>query len=59
MQRYEDERFEDYYFEFNQKENAGIMELDTDKGFFTGNTVEFFNISNRFVDAGDHMVFPI
>ena len=43
----EGERFEDYYFEFNQKENTGIMELDTDKGFFTGNTVEFFNNENK------------
>lgn len=41
-----EEKFEDYYFEFNQKENVGTMELDTDKGYLTGNTNEFFNNSN-------------
>ena len=41
-----EEKFEDYYFEFNQKENVGTMELDTDKGYITGNTNEFFNNSN-------------
>ena len=40
------EKFEDYYFQFNQKENVGTMELDTDKGYLTGNTNEFFNNSN-------------
>ncbi len=42
----EGEKFEDYYFEFNKKENVSIMELDTDKGYFTGKTKEFFNNSN-------------
>ena len=40
------EKFEDYYFEFNEKENISLMELDTDKGYFTGNTKEFLNNSN-------------
>lgn len=41
-----DEKFEDYYFEFNKKENTSIMELDTDKGYFTGKRKEFLNNSN-------------
>ena len=40
------EKFEDYYFEFNEKEDISLMELDTDKGYFTGNTKEFLNNSN-------------
>ncbi len=43
----EGEKFEDYYFEFNEKENVGTMELDADKGFFTGETNSFFNNSNK------------
>lgn len=43
---FEGEKFEDYYFEFNKKENVGTMELYTDKGYFTGKTNEFFNNSN-------------
>ena len=44
---FDGEKFEDYYFEFDQKENVGIMELDVDKGFFTGKTNNFFNNSNK------------
>lgn len=40
------EKFEDYYFEFNEKESISLMELDTDKGYFTGKTKEFLNNSN-------------
>jgi galactose mutarotase-like enzyme len=40
------EKFEDYYFEFNQIENTGIMDLATNKGYFTGKINEFFNNSN-------------
>ncbi|MDU5107736.1 aldose 1-epimerase family protein [Clostridium sp.] len=43
---FKDEKFEDYYFEFNKKENTSIMELDTDKGYFTGKTKKFLNNSN-------------
>lgn len=43
---FEDEKFEDYYFEFNEKENISTMELDPNKGYFTGKTNEFFNDSN-------------
>ena len=43
---FNDEKFEDYYFEFNKKENTGVMELDADKGYFTGKTKEFLNNSN-------------
>ncbi|MDV4152603.1 aldose 1-epimerase family protein [Clostridium sp. AL.422] len=43
---FDGEKFEDYYFEFNQKENIGTMELDANKGYFTGKTNEFFNNSN-------------
>lgn len=40
------EKFEDYYFQFNQKENVGNMDLDTSVGYLTGKTNEFFNNSN-------------
>lgn len=40
------EKFEDYYFKFNHLENIGLMELDTNKGYLTGKTTEFFNNSN-------------
>lgn len=40
------EKFEDYYFQFNQVENIGVMELDANKGYLTGKTNEFFNNSN-------------
>ena len=46
--RFDNETFEDYYFEFDKLENAGIMELDSDKGFFKRTTKEFFNNSNKF-----------
>lgn len=42
----DEEKFEDYYFQFNQKENVGNMDLDTSVGYFTGKTNEFFNNSN-------------
>lgn len=41
------EKFEDYYFQFNKKENVGIMELDANTGYFTGKTNEFLNNSNK------------
>ncbi|MGG7144667.1 aldose 1-epimerase family protein [Clostridium nigeriense] len=41
------EKFEDYYFQFNEKENIGTMELDANTGYFTGKTNEFFNNSNK------------
>lgn len=42
----EGEKFEDYYFELNEKENASIMELATNKGYFTGKSKQFLNNSN-------------
>lgn len=42
----EGEKFEDYYFELNEKENASIMELATNEGYFTGKNKEFLNNSN-------------
>ncbi|MGG7215130.1 aldose 1-epimerase family protein [Clostridium nigeriense] len=41
------EKFEDYYFQFNKKENIGIMELDTSTGYFTGKTNELLSNSNK------------
>ncbi len=41
-----DEKLDDYYFEFNKKENISVMELDANNGYFTGKTKEFLNNSN-------------
>ncbi|WP_066896274.1 aldose 1-epimerase family protein [Clostridium nigeriense] len=43
----EGEKFEDYYFQFNQKENSDIMELASDTGYFTGKTKKFFNNEDK------------
>lgn len=40
------EKFDDYYFEFNQKETSGLMELDGASGYFTGSKKPFFNNEN-------------
>lgn len=37
------EKFEDYYFEFNKKENSDSMELNGNSGYFTGIKKPFFN----------------
>lgn len=41
------EKFEDYYFQFNKKEDSDIMELDSKTGYFTGETKKFFNNEDR------------
>lgn len=41
------EKFEDYYLQFNEKERADIMELDSNTGYFTGETKNFFNNENK------------
>lgn len=38
---FENENFEDYYFEFNKKENAKIMNLDSNTGYFSNTESEF------------------
>lgn len=43
----ENETFEDYYFEFNKKENSSLMKLDNTTGCFDGTRTEFFKNSNR------------
>ena len=41
------ESFEDYYFEFNKKENSSIMLLDSNTGYFTGETKNFFDNEDK------------
>ncbi|GAA0086987.1 aldose 1-epimerase family protein [Clostridium sp. CTA-7] len=40
------EKLEDYYFEFNQKENCSLMELNSKTGYFTGDKKPYFNDEN-------------
>lgn len=42
-----EEKFEDYYFQFNKKEDSDIMELDSKTGYFTGETKNFFNNEDK------------
>lgn len=56
------EKFDDYYFEFNKLENADIMELNADTGYFSGVTKQYFhneNIVNLSLDLfkDDALVF--
>lgn len=41
------ETFDDYYFEFNEKETTSLMELDKNTGYYTGVSKPFFNNENR------------
>lgn len=43
----ENENFEDYYFEFNKKENSSLMSLNNTTGYFSKRKIDFFNDSNR------------
>lgn len=43
----ENETFEDYYFEFNKKENASLMDFNHNTGYFSGTRTEFLKDSNR------------
>ncbi|MGL5617303.1 MAG: aldose 1-epimerase family protein [Sarcina sp.] len=43
----ENETINDYYFEFNKKETADIMLLNTSTGLFTGKTQEILNKENK------------
>ncbi|WP_300382213.1 aldose 1-epimerase family protein [Clostridium sp.] len=43
----ENETFEDYYFEFNKKENSSLMALDVNTGYFSGERIDFFKDSNK------------
>ena len=43
----ENETFEDYYFEFNKKENSSLMNLNSTTGYFSRRKTEFFNNSNK------------
>lgn len=38
-----EENFEDYYFEFNKIENANIMKLNSNTGYFSGITDQYFH----------------
>ena len=44
---FKDEKFEDYYFEFNQKETAEIMLLDKNTGYLTKDRKEFLKDQNK------------
>jgi len=41
------ETFDDYYFEFNKKENSSLMDLNNATGYLNRTKTEFFNDSNR------------
>lgn len=41
------ETFDDYYFEFNEKETTSIMELDKNTGYYTGVRKPFLNNENK------------
>ena len=41
------ENFDDYYFEFNEKETVSLMELDKNTGYYTGVRKTFFNNENK------------
>lgn len=43
----ENESLNDYYFEFNQKENAEIMLLNTSNGLFSGESISFLKGENK------------
>ncbi|ASW44275.1 aldose 1-epimerase family protein [Clostridium isatidis] len=44
---FENEKFEDYYFEFDQKETAEVMLTDINTGYFTRERKEFLNNQNK------------